>query len=341
MAMLDRRAISGAERLTPLRFLCPAETVAEIGFDSRAGTGPDEMDMKIDVARHPHAILEAGLERGHGRAEIRVAKNGAGETAIGGLYQRSPCRVLFPRPEAGDPFTAVVATTSGGLAGGDSLEISAAAGAGCRAVVTTQAAEKVYRALAADCTVKAVFSAAPGAWLEWLPQESILFDGARLRRRTEVDTVADGRLLACDMVVFGRRARGERFTRGLLHDAWRVHRDGALLWADDLHLDGDIRARIDHPAGFAGADAYATIVYVGADGADRLASVRAEIDAAGVDAGRPGALRVAASLVNGVLVIRLLAAEARMLRAEVMRLCIFLRTEAAGLPARMPRVWTI
>ena len=241
----------------------------------------------------------------------------------------------------GGPFTAVVATTSGGLAGGDSLEIAAAAGTGCRALVTTQAAEQVYRAMAAACTVQAAFSAAPGAWLEWLPQETILFDGARLRRRTEVDTVADGRLLACDMVVFGRRARGERFTRGLLHDAWRVHHDGELLWADDLHLDGDIRAKIDHPAGFAGAEAYATIVYVGADGADRLAPVRAEIDAAGVDTGAPGPVRAAASQVNGGLVIRLLAAEARVLRTEVMRLCVFLRTEAAGLPARMPRVWTI
>lgn len=293
--------------------------------------------MNSGAARQPIAISEADLERGHGRAEIHVGRNRNGETVIQRLYQRSPCRVLFPRPEEGDALTAVVATISGGLAGGDSIELSVVAAADTRIQVTTQAAEKVYRAIDRDCTVAMAFSAAQGSWFEWLPQESILFDGTRLRRRTNVDIEDDGRFLACDLLVFGRRAHGERFSSGLVHDTWRIHRDGQLLWADDLHLDGDICAKLDHPAGFAGAEAYATIVYVDMDGAEWLAPVRAQIH----DTQNPAVVRAAASVVNDILVIRLLAAEARMLRTEIMRLCIFLRHRAAGLPPRMPRVWTI
>ncbi len=306
-------------------------------FDRRHGSIPDDTAMKIDLGRHSIAIPESHLERSRGRAEIRLGCNRAGETVIRGLYQGSPCRVLFPRPEIGEVVTAVVATTAGGLTGGDRTELNVVGTSGSRALVTTQAAEKIYRAVAVNCTVTMTVTAAEDTWLEWLPQETILFDGARLRRRAEVDVAADGRFLACDMLVFGRRARGERFARGFLHDSWRVRRDGHLLWADDLRLDGDICTKIDHPVGFAGAGAYATIVYVGMDGADWVEPIRARI----AEACYPATVRAAASLVKGVLVVRLFGIEVRMLRGEVMRLCVFLRTQIAGLPARMPRVWTI
>src|SRR5436309_920819 len=78
-----------------------------------------------------------------------------------------------------------------------------------------------------------------------------------------------------EAAVLGRRARGERFTHGLLHEAWRIRRDGRLVWADALRLDGDVAAAIAAPSGFAGAEALATAIYVGADAADHLALARA------------------------------------------------------------------
>ncbi|HJQ60208.1 MAG TPA: urease accessory protein UreD, partial [Vineibacter sp.] len=166
------------------------------------------------------------LQRGDGAAAVGFAARPRG-TALAELDQRDPCRVLFPDGETGDPPLAVFITMSGGLADGDRLRLAARCEAGATATATTQAAEKIYRASAnaQDCTIDVALDVASGAALEWLPQETILFDGARLRRRTVADVASGGRLLACEMVVLGRIASGERFTSGLLIDSWRVRRD--------------------------------------------------------------------------------------------------------------------
>jgi len=93
------------------------------------------------------SIAQETLERGDGRAELRFERRN-GATALAHLYQRSPCRILFPNSAEGDLPVAVMVTTSGGLAGGDRLHIEMGAGAGAKAVVTAQAAEKIYRSLA-------------------------------------------------------------------------------------------------------------------------------------------------------------------------------------------------
>jgi urease accessory protein len=106
------------------------------------------------------------------------------------------------------------------------------------------------------------------AWLEWLPQETILFDRARLRRRLVLDLAESARLLAADLLVFGRRARGERFRRGLLHDRWEVRSAGRLVWADALCLAEDPGGLLEAPFGFAGTGAAVTAIYVAPDAAD-------------------------------------------------------------------------
>lgn len=266
------------------------------------------------------------LERGDGVAEIAF-----GRTGLRHLYQRTPCRVLFPLPEPGDLPVAALLTTSGGLAGGDRLRLAVAAEAGARAVATTAAAEKVYRSLGPETQVAVSLTSAEDAWLEWLPQETILFEGARLVRRVSADIAAAGRLLAAETLVFGRAARGECFTRGLLHEAWRVRADGRLVWADALRLDGDVAARLGAPTAFAGARAVATAIYVGPDAADHLPLARVlteESDGCG-----------SASLVNGVLVARLLGMRADNVRAALIRYITGLRHAAAALPAALPRLW--
>ncbi|HYG90259.1 MAG TPA: urease accessory protein UreD [Azospirillum sp.] len=264
----------------------------------------------------------------HGRANVAFDR-----TRLREVYHTDPLRLLFPTPASGDPPTAVVVTTSGGLVGGDRLEIAAAVGEGAAALVTAQAAEKVYRSTGADVRFDVTLSVGDGGWLEWLPQETILFDGARLRRTTSVEASGSGRLLAGELLVFGRIARGERFNRGLARDAWEVRRDGRLVWADALHLDGDVAAVLDHPAGFAGATAYGTIVYVGGDAAERLEFARTLLENAAPYAG--------ATVLGDVLVIRLLGRDAQRLRGDFGRVWAALRAELAGLPARLPRLWHV
>ncbi|MEK7244854.1 MAG: urease accessory protein UreD, partial [Pseudomonadota bacterium] len=182
-----------------------------------------------------------------GAAEVTFVRKG-GATRLLHLYQHDPLRVLFPTPEDPAIPVAVLVTTSGGLVGGDRLAIAATVGDGAAAIVTGQAAEKVYRSIGPDCRVDVDLTVGAGAWMEWLPHETILFEGARLRRRIVADVAPRGRLMAAELLVFGRTARGERLTHGLARDAWQIRRQGRLVWADALHLDGDLASALADPA---------------------------------------------------------------------------------------------
>ena len=272
------------------------------------------------------AVSPVRLQRGDGAVEIVFAARG-----LAHLYQRTPCRVLFPAPEPGDLPIAALLTTSGGLAGGDRLSMSIAARAGARAIATTAAAEKIYRSLGPDSRIDIQLAVEAGGWLEYLPQETILFDGARLQRHCAVDLAPGANLLAAEMVVFGRTAHGERFTRGLLHDAWRIRVGGKLVWVDALRLDGDIAAQLDAPAGFAGAAAFAIAIYAGSAAGDYLSLAR--------ELAAEGNCRGGATLVNGILVARFLNPRADTVRRALAHYIASLRNAAAGLPAALPRLW--
>ncbi len=272
------------------------------------------------------------LERVSGAARLTCARRDE-TTAIADLYQKAPCRLLFPDVEPDDPFTAVLLTTSGGLTGGDRLDIEIGVGPSASATISTQAAEKIYRSPGDDCTVRVRLAVAPDAWAEWLMQETILFDGARLSRRTEADVAATGRLLAVESLVFGRGAMGESFDHGRVHDVWRIRREGKLVWADAVKLEGDIAAERGKPFGFGAAAGCATLVYVGADATRRLAAARealAQTEATG-----------GATSFDGLLIVRLLAGDAAHLRAAVAHCIGRLRAAIAGLLDRLPRVWSV
>jgi urease accessory protein len=177
-------------------------------------------------------------QRVDGEARIAFRRNAAGRTTLADLYQRAPCRVMFPDTEPDEPLQSVLLTTSGGLTGGDRTNVAVTIEAGARATLTSQAAEKIYRALPAtgDARVQVEMQVGPAAWAEWLAQETIVFEGSRLRRSFAADVAPSGRLLAVESIVFGRTAMGEQFDTGLLHDAWRISRSGKLIWADALHL---------------------------------------------------------------------------------------------------------
>ena len=272
-------------------------------------------------------------QRVDGLARIRFKKAADGRTTLGELYQRAPCRLLFPNTEPGEPLQAVLLTTSGGLTGGDRTRVEIEMDAQTRATVTTQAAEKLYRALpdSDDTRIEVAVRVGEGAWAEWLAQETIFFEAARLRRSLVADVAPQGRLLAVESLVFGRAAMGERVCNGRLHDAWRISRDSRLIWADALHLDGDIRELLHAPFGFGTAVACSTVVYVAPDANALLGDLRHLI--------AQFELPATATAFDGFLVIRMLAENAARLREAVMRVSAAIRSRAGELPARMPRVW--
>ncbi len=270
----------------------------------------------------------------HGAARVAFALRD-GRTRLADLYQHDPLRVMFPTPGPDEPPCAAIVTTSGGLVGGDVLDVEIDLGPGAMALTMAQAAEKVYRSTGADCRIDVSLRAAPGAWLEYLPQETILFEGARMRRRTGIDAAAGARVLAGEMLVFGRRARGERITTGLIRDSWEVRVDGRLIWADALHMDGALDKILSHPAAFDGAGASATAIYVADDAGALLDTARGLLESGDTK------LRAGASIVNGVLVARWLAHDPFILRRGFGAFWSAFRGKAAGLPCRMPRLWEI
>jgi urease accessory protein len=253
-----------------------------------------------------------------------------GVTHLAQLFQKTPLRVLRPHPAPGDPPCAVLANTGGGIVGGDALRVRVGLGPGAAAVITSQAAEKVYRSAGADATVDAALDLADQAWLEWLPQETILFDRARLRRTLRVDATAQARLVAAGMLVFGRRARGERFATGLFRDRLEVRVGGRLVWADALHL-AEPGALLDAPFAFAGAAALATCIYLAPDAKRRIGLAR--------DLAESPDVRSGATNVGPLLIVRWLAADPAPLRRAVQRFCARFRHAVAGLPERVPAIW--
>jgi urease accessory protein len=160
-----------------------------------------------------------------------------------------------------------------------------------------------------------------GASLDWLPQETIVFQGARLKRRTVAAVEPGGALLACEMVVLGRAASGERFVSGLLLDSWSVRRTSRLAWTDTLKVEGET----PDGAGFGAANALATVI--GVWDARRIRE--------GARAARSaGEVRAGVTLVNGVMVARLLG-EATAVRGAVIRFLTDFRE------CRLPRVWHV
>ena len=270
-----------------------------------------------------------------GVAEIGFERRD-GTTRLAHLYQRDPLRVLFPTPATGDPPLVAIVTTSGGLVAGDRLDISVKLAPEARAHVTASAAEKIYRSTGPTTMISQSLSIGAGAALEFLPPETILFDGARLRRETSVDLAPGSGFLGGDIVVFGRRARGERFSSGFLREVWEVRRDGKLIWGDALHLDGEVGRIVDDPACFGGAAAFATMLLSSPEreARDFLHFARTVLCAnTGVRSG--------ATTIAGLVIVRWLGADVAVLREAYTDLACHFRATALGLPPRLPRSWHV
>lgn len=171
----------------------------------------------------------AKLQRAIGKAQVGFRRRGA-ETVLDHLYQSGCCKVRFPRLEPGRDTEAILINTTGGLTDGDVIETKIRWGAGTRASVASQAAERIYRSRHDPARITTNLTVAENATACWLPQETILFDQGQFERHTTITLAASARLLAVESIVFGRAAMGEAVASGRILDRWRLRVAGKLVF---------------------------------------------------------------------------------------------------------------
>jgi urease accessory protein len=233
-------------------------------------------------------------------------------------------KILFPR-RASDVH-GIVINTAGGITGGDRFQLDAHAGANTSLTLSTQAAERVYRAHPGQTgRVRTRLHVDAGARLNWVPQETILFEGSALDRRLSVDLDGDARLLMVEPLVFGRRAMGEDPHDIRFDDRIRISRNGDPIYRDGLHIWGDAAAQMDRPAIGNGARAMACVVFAAPEAEAHLTPVREIV----------GAMGGASLLSRDLLVVRLLATDAFDMRCVLLPLLDRLTDNA------LPQSWRL
>ncbi len=254
-----------------------------------------------------------------------AVKDRGGATVLDRFRQEGCLKARLPRPAGGEWTTLVTINSAGGVAQGDRLLTTLTAGAATRLTVTSQAAERYYRAVSGDpARVQTTIEVGPGAALEWLPQETILFDQCALHRRLDVSLAPDAAFLGVELLVFGRARMGETVQQVRLRDTIRLSRGGALVWHDAIRLEGAAQAVLHRAAVAAGAGAVATLLFAAAEAPGWLDRLRAAL--APFEAG--------ASAMTDLLVARIVAPDGACARAAIV----------AGLGAlrggrTLPRLW--
>ncbi len=261
------------------------------------------------------------MERAQGRAAVALGPEGR----LQRLAQQGSAKAFLPRSHASVPEI-VFLNTSGGLTGGDRLSYAVDLAPGAAAVATTQTAERAYASAGGSAEAAVTLTLGAGARLDWLPQETILFDRSALSRRLVADLGPGARLLFAEMLVLGRVAMGERLAEIALRDWREIRRDGRPVLVEPLRLTGATLAA--GPACLGPARAAATLALIAPGAEDALAPLRRLLAGlAGVEA--------AASAWDGKLVLPALAAEPLALKRALAAVLNALR----GAP--LPRVWQI
>src|ERR1700730_18670795 len=276
--------------------------------------------MRTDTTSASSAIFAANRARGTVTFDVQQVE---GRTRRRHLHESGSLRVRFPSPEA-EGLSAVFVNTAGGIAGGDRFDIDIATGEGSQLPGTPAAAGKVFREPGPAAQLNIALKAAEGSRLSWLPQETILFDRARMLRRIDIDLADSASLLLCEIVVFGRPAMGERMRQGEFVDRWRMRRGGRLVFAETIRLDGDIGEKLARPAIAKGGAAIGTALIVPGDAAlvERLREVAKSFGG-----------EVGISAWNGFAMARFCAQDAALLRADMMAVL----GRASG--SALPRLW--
>jgi urease accessory protein len=267
----------------------------------------------------------APLQRSRGSVRVTL-KRRSGRARLGELYQSGCGKAFLPRVDGPEPEV-VFLNTAGGLTGGDRLAYALGLDAGLRAVATTQTAERIYASAGGRAEVTVTLGVGDGARLDWLPQETIVFEAAALDRRTEIDLAGEAACLFAETIVLGRAAMGESVRRADLRDVRTVRRDGRPVFVEPLALGPAILAAAAEPALLRGARAFATVALVARGAEDAVAPVRRVLDEPGVEA--------AASGWDGRCVVRVLGPDGWPVRRQVARVLAVLRDRP------LPRVWQL
>jgi len=248
------------------------------------------------------------------------------------LFQKSPIRFLFPKIGGFAVEEAVLINTAGGIAGGDQIEIAVTALGNASIAVTSQAAERVYRALNQRAHISTKLKACETAKLAWLPQETIVFNQARFTRETEIELSSEAELLALEWIVLGRAAHGEEVTGGHITDSWRIEKDGRLVWVDTFRVTDGIFTHLHRKALLSDCKAVGTLIYFGPSLDARLEFLRSIAPSSDY--------QCAATAVAGLMIVRFAAQKSSGLRFALRSVLEqFGRNFGPG-PFRVPKMWS-
>jgi urease accessory protein len=286
-------------------------------FGSPEGRARDPSDKDLQRAEGSGRIVLSGSEKG---------------TRIMDVFERSPIRIMFPRVGGGAVEEAVLVNTAGGIAGGDRLECGVTALANASIAVTSQAAEKVYRALNEPARIATKLKACDAAKLAWLPQETIVFNWGRLSRETEIELSSGAELLALEWLVLGRAARGEEVVGGHISDSWRVKKDGRLIWADSFRVTDEVFPHLHRKALLSNCKAVGTLIYFGPSLDARLEFLR--------DVVLSLSCHCAATSVGGLIIVRFATKVSYDLRLALYSFLQQFSRELGPGPFRVPKMWS-
>jgi urease accessory protein len=300
-----------------------------------AATVPSDLTDNLSRFRLPEMRVgnpsDKDLQRAEGSCRILLSGAESG-TRVVDVFQRSPSRVMFPTIGGAAVKESVLINTAGGIAGGDRLECSVTALASASVVVTSQAAEKIYRALDEPARIETKLKAHEGAKLAWLPQETIVFNRARLCRETEIELFSGAELLALEWLVLGRAAHGEKMVGGHITDSWRVKKDGRLIWADTFRATDETFPHVHRKAVLSNFKAIATLIYFGPDLDARLELLRGVASSLECDC--------AATSVGGLIIVRFAANVSSNLRLALRSFLQQFGREFGPGPFRVPKMWS-
>ncbi len=269
----------------------------------------------------------SAMQRARGVARLATQQRN-GRTHLQQLYQDGCAKIRLPNTHS-DALEAVLINTAGGLTGGDDLQWSAEIAPAGRAVITTQACERIYRSIGGAAQVRTKLHVGEGAHLDWLPQETILFQSSALQRSIEIDLAPEASVTAVEAILLGRDAMGEEARDARLRDNWRIRRNGRLLHAEATQLSGAPAER-NGISLLAGNRALATIVHVAAD-AERVVGRLERVRSLMANDGSIGA-----SAMGERLVVRVMAQSGLALRRRIVP--ILYELSGAG---TLPRLWHI
>lgn len=266
------------------------------------------------------------------RLDLGFEKRGA-DTILARRAHHGPLRIQKPLyPEGSGLCHAIVLHPPAGICGGDQLHIDVDVGDGAQALLTTPGAGKWYRSAGPQAEQQVIIKVGAGGTVEWLPQESIVFDSAQARMRTNVELEAGARYIGVETLCLGRRASGETFARGQLQLATDIRLDGRLLWRERGRIEGG-STLLDSPIGLAGFTVCSTIIAAGADvDVDTLAACRLAVPA---EAGAQYGVTAMPQLFVG----RYLGHSAEGARAWFVELWRALRPAFIGREMLVPRIW--